>query len=112
MASIDVAWRLGAGLASLAEAMVLVVVFEAALEARRKVLRFESAHGRLLIRFTATAASNQCSVARPPRAPWGFGSAGFAVANAHRLMGQSPVPTAVKRFVVANVEASEQPILL
>ena len=36
MAAIDIAGGLGAGLANLAEAMVLVVVFEAALEARRR----------------------------------------------------------------------------
>jgi hypothetical protein len=49
MAAIDVAWGLGAGLPSLAEAVVFFVVFEATLEARWKVMWFESAHGRLLI---------------------------------------------------------------
>jgi hypothetical protein len=87
MAPIDVAGRLGAGLTSLAEAMVFVVVFEAALEARRKVLRFESTHGHLPIRFTATAPRTNVATQRTPRATWGIGSAGLAVAGLYFEFG-------------------------
>lgn len=65
-----------------AEAVAFVVVFEAALEAWRKVLRFESTQGHLPIRFTATAPRTNVATRGQP-APWGLGSAGLAVADVH-----------------------------
>ena len=87
MAPIDVAGRLGAGLASLAEAVVFVIVFEAALEARRKVLGWSRARRHPPIRFTATAPRTNVATQRPPRAPRAFGSAGLSVADVNEFAG-------------------------
>jgi hypothetical protein len=44
MTAVQVTWRLWAGLARFADAMVFIVMLEAALKTRRKVLRFASTH--------------------------------------------------------------------